>query len=750
MRLISGKSRYVDDIKLPGMLHGAVMRSNYAHAKIQSIDVSEALEAPGVRLVLTSKDLPSYVTSLPIQETQDGTRLERPILAKDEVCHIGEPVAYIVAESRSQAEDALELVNVEYSPLPVVSDPESAMSENSPKSHSRLKSNVVMIDTRTVGDVDAAFQKAKRIVKVDLVNQRLAPAPLEPRGCVASYDRGTDMLTLWISAQGPFRSRQEVGAIIRVSDNKMRVHAPDVGGAFGAKISCYQEEVLTCLSSMELGHPVKWMESRTENFVSMTHGRGQLQHAEIAATEDGRILGLRIRLIGDAGAYFTEGSGDATFTLLMAMGQYVIPAYRGEAYIVLTNKVPHDAYRGAARPEATYLIERIVDELARELGMDPAEVRLRNFIPKENFPYKTIGGLVYDTGDYAMNLQRALELSHYDKWREEQRLARASGRLVGVGLTTYVEICAFGPDFPQTGAVTVSPRGKVTIISGNSPHGQGHETPLAQIAAEKFGISLNDVVVSYGDTGTLPWGTQTAGSRSIALGGTAVLMSVEKIKTKMAQVASHLLDVPAEDLVFSNGQVLSIKDPEGKKNISFEKLAALSYNPLKLPTGMEPVLYAFSCFAPKNHTYPFGTHVAVVEIEKDTGRVKILDYTSVDDCGNVVNPMLVEGQIHGGIAQGLGQALLEEIRYDDEGQLLTSSFLDYQIPMAEDIPVIHSFRTETPSTSNPLGVKGIGEAGAIAATPAIAIAVRDALSGASKIKSMPFSLERVWASLGNS
>jgi len=742
LRLMSGRSRFVDDLKLPGMLYGAVLRSNYAHARIKSLDTREASMGAGVRLVLAAKDLPNYLDSLPVPEMKDGTKLNRPILAADEVSYVGEPVVFIVADSSSHAEDALELVKIDYEALPVVIDPEVAILDDSAKSHSSLKSNLAMVDVRTVGDVDAAFAKAAKIVKVDLVNQRLAPTPLEPRGCVASFDAGTQMLSLWISHQGPFRSRQEVGAILHVPDNRMRVFALDVGGGFGAKISCYQEEVLACFVSMKLGLPVKWIESRSENFLSMTHGRGQIQHAEIATNEKGRILGLKIRLVGDAGAYFTEGSGDATFTLLMGMGQYIVPAYRGEAYIALTNKVPHDAYRGAARPEATYVLERTMDELARELGLDPAEVRLRNFIPKENFPIKMIGGLVYDTGDYSMNLTKALVLSNYDKWREEQRRARASGRLFGVGLTTYVEICAFGPDFPQTAAVTVSPRGKVTVITGNSPHGQGHETPLAQIAAEKFGISPDDIFVSYGDTGQLPWGTQTAGSRSAALGGTAVLMCVEKIKAKMQQVAAHNLEVPAEELKFRRGQIIS---PSGDKRISFEKLAALSYNPLKLPEGMEPVLYAFSCFAPRNHTYPFGTHVAVVEIEKDTGEVRILDYTSVDDCGKVINPMLVEGQIHGGIAQGLGQALLEDLKYDRDGQLLSSSFLDYQIPQASDIPVIHSFRTETPSTSNPLGIKGIGEAGAIASTPAIANAVRDALSKKGKeSRVMPFTPDYVW------
>ncbi len=455
-----------------------------------------------------------------------------------------------------------------------------------------------------------------------------------------------------------------------------------------------------------------------------------------------------MKLIGDSGAYLTSGSSDATFTLRMCPGQYIIPAYKGEAYIVLTNKVPHDAYRGASRPEATYLIERSMDELSRELGVDPAEIRLRNFIPKEDFPFKTAGDLEYDSGDYSMNLKRALELAQYDNWREEKKRAEASGRLLGIGLATYVEICAFGPDFPQTGAVSITQTGKVTIITGNSPHGQGHETPLAQIAAEKLGISVEDVVVVYGDTAMLPWGTFTAGSRSAALGGSAVLMSVEKLKEKMTKIASMVLEVPEEDIYFANGEIVSRsrKTDDPKKKVSFEKIAEMAYQPTKLPKGMESVLFAFSSFAPPNFTYPFGTHIAVVEIDQETGRLKILDYTSVDDCGKVINPMIVEGQIHGGIAQGLGQALLEEVQYDENGQLLSSSFQDYMIPLAEDVPNIHSFRTETPTYANPLGIKGIGEAGTIAATPALANAVRDALSeNGVMLEKMPFSLDYLWS-----
>jgi aerobic carbon-monoxide dehydrogenase large subunit len=746
-RILSGRSRYVDDIKLPGLLHGSVLRSVYAHAKIKSMDISGALASPGVRQIFTFKDLPNESSHLPSLEMKDGKTIERPLLARDEVCYVGEPIAFVVAETRYQAEDALELINLDYDPLPAIADPEEAMKDGSAQSHAGLKSNLVLVDSVSFGDPNVAFEKAPKVVRVDLLNQRLAPAPMEPRASIASYDPVTQMLTIWISTQGPFQNRSDLAGLLKMSENKIRVFAPDVGGGFGAKIAPYAEDVLVCLASMATGRPVKWIETRSENFMSMTHGRGQIQHVEIATTEKGRILGLRVKVIGDAGAYLTEDSSDATFTLRMSPGQYSIPAYSGEALIVLTNKVPHAAYRGASRPEATYLIERAMDELARELGVDPAEVRLRNYVPREDFPFKTAGGLEYDSGDYAMNLKKALELSRYDKWREEQRRARGKGKLIGVGLATYVEICAFGPDFPQTGAVSVSQTGAVTVITGNSPHGQGHETPLAQIVADKLGVRVDDVVVTYGDTMMLPWGTFTAGSRSAALGGSAVLMSAEKIKEKMSKIAATALEVPEDDLVFRNGEIISKSrmSDDPKKKIEFAKVASMAYHPAKLPKGMESVLFAFSSFAPPNFTFPFGAHVAVVEIDPETGRLRILDYTSVDDCGKVINPLIVEGQIHGGVVQGVGQAILEDVRYSDTGELLSSSFLDYQIPLAEDVPDIHSFRTETPSPSNPLGLKGIGEAGTIAGTPVIANAVRDALaSNGVKVERMPFTLDYLW------
>lgn len=737
-RLVRGSSHYVDDIKLPGMLYAAVLRSPYGHARISKVDLSRARSHKDVVLVYSGATLPSRIkNSLVSKKTDDGVEVNRPVLAQEEASYLGEPVALLVARTRSVAEDALELVEVSYEPLPSVIDPEEAIKDSSPKTRLGLKSNIATSERRVVGNVDLAFSKASVISKVELLNQRLAPSPIEPRACLASFDQGTGVLNLWISTQGPFQAKSDVAGILELPENKIRVIAPEVGGGFGAKISLYSEEVLVCLASMELSLPVKWFETRSENLLSMTHGRGQKQYAELAADENGKILGLKVRIIGDAGSCLTEGSSDSTFTLRMVPGCYIIPAYSGETIVALTNKVPHDAYRGASRPEATYIIERAIDQLARDMKIDPSEIRLRNFIPAQDFPYRTIGDFDYDSGDYSTNLKKALDLSGYDRWREEQRRARAQGRIVGIGLCTYVEICAFGPEFPQTAAITVNNTGSVTVISGTSPHGQGHETPFAQLVADELGLSVDDIYVSYGDTAQLPWGTFTAGSRSAALGGSAVLLCAQKIRSKMTRIAAFALGMDERsEFNFSKGEIVSKDDPT--KKISFNNVASKGYKPKDLPQGLEPVLFAFTGYAPKNYTFPFGTHVAVVEIDPQTGVVKLLDYTSVDDCARVLNSMVVEGQIHGGITQGLGQALLEEVRYDKDGQLVTSSFLDYQIPLATDVPFYKSFRTETPTDSNLVGIKGVGEAGTIAATPAIANAVADALAPMGiEVKDMP-------------
>jgi aerobic carbon-monoxide dehydrogenase large subunit len=736
-RFLSGHGKYVDDVRLPNLLSSVVVRSPYAHARVKKIDTSEAKRAQGVKIVITQADLPSNFV-LPTLGLPDGRRVPRPVLGFEEICFSGEAVAFVVADTLVHAQDASELVQVEYEPLDAVVDMEKAAEKNSALAQSSLASNVALIDRVTYGDVDVAFQKASYKIRVKHLNQRLAPAPLEPRACLADYSVTSGTMDFWISTQSPFSVRSGLSKILQISENKIRVIGPDVGGGFGAKLALYPEDILVSLVSMKLGLPVKWVESRTENFQTMTHGRGQVQEIELAADENGKILGLRARLIGDAGAYLTGDSSDVTFTIKMLAGSYVIPAFDATATVVFTNKVLHDSYRGAARPEATFGIEKAIDELSRKMGIDPAELRIRNFVPKEAFPYDIHTGFSYDSGDYSLALQKALDYSNYDKWRQIQRQARRDGRLIGIGLTSYVEICGFDPDTPQTASIAVSPSGKVSITSGTFPHGQGHETPFAQIVSDIIGVAREDISVSYGDTAQLAWGTFTAGSRSASLGGTAVLMCANKIRDKMSQIAAKNLETEPDDLVFESEIVRSKKMPD--KKLSFKEAVSLCYQPAKLPDGMEPVLFAFSAFAPKNFTFPFGTHVVVVEIERETGSPKILEYTSVDDCGAVINPMIVEGQIQGGVAQGLGQAMLEGIAYSEDGQLATASFLDYQIPLAEDIPDIHSFRTVTASPSNPLGVKGIGEAGCIASTAAIANAVCDALSQVEATASeMPFT-----------
>ena len=570
-RLLAGQGKYVDDLRLPNLHHGAVVRSSYAHAIVKNVDVSKALQAPGVKLVLTSRDLPPNVL-LPVLPLPDGRKISRQVLAHDEACFLGEGIAFIVADTRDHAEDAVELVEVEYEPLEPVTDMEKALDEGSPRAQRSLNSNVALTDRLTFGDVDSAFKNAFKTIKVKHLNQRLSPAPIEARACLADYSVASGSLNFWISTQSPFSVRSGLANVLQIPENKIRVLGPDVGGGFGAKLALYPEDVLSCIASMKIGVPVEWIESRTENFQTMTHGRGQIQTIELAADEKGKILGLRAKLIGDAGPYLTGDSSDVTFTIRMLGGCYVIPAYDGEATVVFTNKVLHDSYRGAARPEATFGIERAIDELAREMGMDPAEIRLINFISKEAYPYDIRTGFSYDSGDYAMTLQKALDLSNYERWRGVQRQASKEGRLIGLGIASYVEICGFDPDTPQTASITVGPTGKIVVTAGTFPHGQGHETPFAQVVSDVLGVARDSITVNYGDTSQLAWGTFTAGSRSASLGGTAVLMSANKIREKMALVAANNLGISSDDLVFESQNVRSRKDPE--KKFTFQEVAA--------------------------------------------------------------------------------------------------------------------------------------------------------------------------------
>ncbi len=740
LRFLIGASKFVDDIKLPDTLYAFAVRSPYAHAKINSINLRQAMSTAGVHHIYTAEEIHGRIVTLPIPDASDNRKpVPRLPLAEGVAKYAGEAVCFVIAESRSLAQDAGEIVEVDYAPLEGVVEPSKAMLPESPQIHEKIDQNMGNYYVRKSGDIDQAFKSADKIVKIDIVNQRVAPSPMEPRAILASYDPGTDYLTVWMSNQQPFDTRLALAEVLHMPENKIRVIAPDVGGAFGAKCYLYPEDALVCMASIDLGQPVKWIETRSENIATMFHGRGQEQYIEAAVKNDGTIIGLKVKIISDSGAYASpETFGDPEVTVNMLPAQYDFKNYFAELYCVYTNKVPFDAYRGAGRPEATYLIERVVDRVASELGLDPTELRLKNFLRNPNSEYKSLTGYTYEIGDYEANLKKALETLNYYKWRRIQRDERAkqNGRLIGIGVGAYMEISAWGPGSHQTASLNVTQTGRIKVTSGTSPHGQGHETPLAQIAADELGIDIERITVTYGDTDRLAWGSVTGGSRSAALGGTAVMMSARKIKAKMAAIAAMELGVDAESLVFQDAKIFQKQNQ--KKSLTFDQVAAMGYDAAKLPEGMEATLFEYSAFTPKNWTWPYGTHVAVAEVDRDTGMVKVLDYVAVDDIGVVVNPMIAEGQIHGGVAQGAGQALLEGIIYDQSGTLLTGNFLDYQIPQAGDMFPIRWSTTFTPTHSNPLGIKGVGENGTCASTPAIVNAVEDAL-GEIKIRSMPLA-----------
>ena len=751
-RLLRGKGAYTDDIHLPVTAHMALLRSPYAHARIGRLDTSPARALEGILEVLTGADLLGKVNMIPSSAALPDLRIpDHHLLAVERVRYMGEPVAAVVAENPYIARDALDLIEVDYDPLPVVVDPEKALEEGSPVVHEKFKDNVAGTFRLVSGDIKEAFRKADRVVKARLVNQRVAPVPLEGRVVQANYQPGEKMLTVWSGTQIPHTLRSEIARLLNLPDNRIRVIAGDVGGSFGSKLNLYPEEGLVPYLAMRLSRPVKWVETRRENLQATIHGRDQINYIEVALGKDGRVLGLQVRTVVDIGAYLQMLTAMIpTLTAIMALGCYKIPAISFEMTEVFTNKMATDAYRGAGRPEATFLIERAMDLAAAELQMDPAEIRLKNFIQPKEFPYTTPTGLIYDSGNYPLPLKKALDLVGYKKLREQQKRMREQGKLLGIGLSTYVEICAMGPAraFPTGGGwesatVRVEPSGRATVLSGSSPHGQGEETTFAQIAADVLSIPFDDVVVIHGDTAAVPHGIGTFGSRTTAVGGTAVYNAAQKIKQKMMELGAHLLEISPKNVVGRDGKVASKTNPKKFKN--YQEIVRAAYSAKNLPRGMEPGLEATSYFSPQNFTFPFGTHVCVVEIDPETGEVKIVQYVAVDDCGKVVNPMTVDGQIQGGIAQGIGQALYEEVVYDESGQLLTGSLMDYALPKSIQLPPYTCQRTETPTTVNPLGVKGVGEAGTIAAIPAVVNAVVDALSHYGvKHLDMPLKPEKIW------
>lgn len=751
-RMVTGTSKYLDDIKLPNMHYASIVRSPYAAARIDSIDTKEALDRPGVVGVYTNADLEGC-GDVPTGVSLPGLRIPKhPVLAKDRVYYAGHPVAVVVATDPYLARDAVDFVQVEYTPGEGVSDPEKALEPGAPAVHPEWPDNVSFVHKQENGEVDKAFAEAEIVVKQKMLQPRLVASPMEPRGAIGDYHQAEGSLTLYSSTQIPHLLRSIAGGVLGIAEHKVRVIAPEVGGGFGCKADVYAEELLVAHLSRLLGKPVKWVETRREHFMACSQGRGHVDFYEIAAKKDGTITGIKLKIIQDIGSHQQLLTAlIPTLSVLMLPGLYKCKTFRAEVVGAFTNCFPTDAYRGAGRPEATYGIERIVDCLAHELGLDPAEIRFKNFIEPQEFPYATGTGLIYDSGNYARILENALGRVGYQELREEQKRARAEGRLLGIGMATYGEICAMGPS-PYTPAggwesatVRIEPGGQVTVHTGVSPHGQGEETTFAQIAADELGVSMDDISIVHGDTAIVQYGIGTFGSRGTAVGGTAMYFAIEELKKKILKYGAMLLE--SEDVEYAEG---GVRDRKSGKSMPLAQIAAASYRALKLPPGTEPGLVATSFWEPTNFTFPFGAHVVVTEVDADTGEVKILRYVAVDDCGKIINPLIVAGQVQGGIAQGIGQALYERMVYDEQGHLLSGEYTDYAMPKAANIPWIESHHTETPSPVNPLGVKGVGEAGAIGAPPAIVNSVVDALSHLGiRHLDMPLTSENVWRAMRN-
>ncbi len=746
-RLITGTAVYLDDIKMPGMHHACIVRSPHGAATIAGIRTQAALERPGVVGVFTGADIKD-LGAIPCAASLPGLRVPKHhLLAQDRVYFAGHPVAVVVATDRYVAADAAELVEVDYEPLPAVADPEKALAAGAPAVHPEWPDNIAFTFHQEGGDTAQAFREAEVVVKQRITSQRLIPTAMETRGVVAEWRQGEQGFTMYSSTQIPHLMRTLVAGILGLPENHLRVITPEVGGGFGSKLNVYAEEALMCFIARQIGKPVKWVESRRENFQCTIHGRGHVDYYELAARRDGTMLGLKLKLIQDLGAYHQLLTpAIPTLSVLMMPGLYKFKSITADIVGVFTNAVPTDAYRGAGRPEATHGIERMVDILAAELKMDPAEIRLKNFVQPDEFPYATTTGLAYDSGNYAEPLRQAMATVDYAALRREQEQARQSGKLMGIGLSTYGEICAMGPSAAmpaggwESATVKIEPSGKVTVLTGASPHGQGEETTFAQIVADELGVDIDDVVVVHGDTAQVQYGIGTFGSRGTAVGGAALYHALQELKAKIRKFGAMLLG--SENVSLIGG---SCVDDASGKSVSFGEMVAAAYHAKTLPSNTQPGLIATYFWEPPNFTFPFGAHIVVTDVDRDTGQVQVRRYVAVDDCGKIINPLLVDGQVHGGVAQGLGQALWEEAVYDDNGALVTGELTDYALPKAHLMPWIESSHTETPSPVNPLGVKGVGEAGTIGCSPAVVNSVVDALSqfGVRHID-MPLTPEKVW------
>ena len=759
-RLITGKGTYVDDINLTGQLWAAWVRSPEAHAKIVSIDTSQAKARDGVRAVYTHEDL-DIEASLPMAWVPPGIEVNTPdhwVLAKGEVKHVGDPVALVVGDDRYEVFDAAEDVIVEYDPLPVVTDPEKALESDSPVIHEQFGTNKVSEWSLGGGDLEAGFAEADVVVERRIVNHRIAGAAIEPRGVLADFR--ADRLTVWSSTQIPHLLRPFLSMLLGISEDRVRVIAPEVGGGFGSKLQVYAEEVGCAWASRKLGRPVKWIETRSEGMMVTHHGRDQIDTVRVGAKRDGTITAWHSKILADIGAYqmfFTPMIPE--LSAFVMCGVYKTPAVQTDVVNVMTNKFPTDAIRGAGRPEATHMIEVTMDQLAQELDMDPLELRRKNFIPPFSEGHETPIGVVYDSGNYELALNKLLEHIDPAKVRQEAAELRERGIYRGIGFCTYTEICGNAPSRIvgpsgfgvqgggwESAAVRVHASGAVTLYTGTSPHGQGHETGFAQIVADRLGIDPAQVDVIHGDTQAGPWGLDTYGSRTLAVGGEAAARAAGKVAAKAREIVAHQLEADPADIELREGRFSVRGSPD--KGMTLSEVAGAAYAPENIPEGMEPGLDEQSFYDPENFVFPFGAHACVVDVDAETGKIDVVRYVAVDDCGPAINPMLIDGQVHGGIVHGVGQALYERIHYDQDGQLVTGSFVDYALPTAAEMPSFETDRTETPSPVNSLRVKGVGEAGTIAASPTVTNAVIDALRplGVTFIN-MPLSPMRVWEAI---
>jgi len=764
-RFIQGKGSYVANLQLPNMAYVAIKRSPYGHARIKGINTKKAAALPGVIAVFTGQELiDGGVGKLPCGWVVPGTKIPaRWPLMPDEVNHVGDGVAAVVAETPYLAADALDAIQVDYEPLPVVMDAKRATEPGAPLVHDDVPNNVGW--TWALGDKEAcdkAFAEAEHVVELELVNQRLIPTAVEPRATVAQWNAATEEMTVWTTSQNPHIIRLLLSAFtLGVPENRLRVISPDVGGGFGSKIFHYPEEIIVPWVARKINQPAKWVATRTEASMTDSQGRDHVTKCKMALKKDGTITGIHVQTWANMGAYLsTLGPLIPTaLYLTLLSGLYQVKGIWGEVWGTFTSTVPVDAYRGAGRPEAAYLVERLVDLAARELGMDPLDIRRKNFIPKEAFPYQTPVAFLYDSGDYHRLFDKAVEVANYKAMREAQEEARQQGRLVGVGVVGCIEASGPAPSAVagslgsavglwESAVLRVHPTGKVTLLTGSHAHGQGHETTFAQIIADELGVKVEDVEIVHGDTGRVPSGMGTYGSRSTAVGGSAIVKGAQKIRAKLLKIAAHQLEAAEEDMVYDqeSGKVYVKGSPDKAK--AFGELAFAAYTAHNLPAGMEPGLEESAFYDPSNFTFPNSCHIAQVEVDRETGEVTIQRYVAVDDVGKVINPLVVDGQIVGGIAQGVGQALWEHGRYDDNGQLLSATLMEYAMPHADKFPVIETARVETPSPHNPLGVKGAGEMGTIAATVAVANAVMDALAplGVRHID-MPLTPEKVWRAM---